>query len=273
LVHGGLLEHDVVAVDGELRLGGGAIWAGADPVALARAAAALGSGPRSIAPERRDGGAATAAADAWALGALIARWVGGPGPDPVAATRRRHPTLAAELEPLLVDDPTRRRYDLVDFVVAARTALMTPYTDEAQGRPRGRRRKRNTTEESTKVGHASDMHVDAEPTEPTEASGAGAIPEPVAEVRSAPIVAVSMRPGGPASRVFQQPTPAAPTPQLQRPLLREVAYGDAGPPQGRLAPPRDVVEAERRQARRPWLIAVVALLIAGVVVAAVLASR
>jgi len=280
IVHGGVLEADVVTVDGELRVGGGGVWACADPAALARV---VGTAP--IAPERRAGARASAASDAWSLGALIARWVGGAGPDPLLATMQRHPKLATELGPMLADDPVRRRHDLIDFVASARAALATPFADDVVAQPRGRRRKNNTTEERTEVGHASGIHRGGEPSEPardaehdaepTERSAppVAATPRAVIDVASAPILAVSMKPGGPGGRPFEQPTPPAPTPQLQRPILRAPTREDEGRSLGRLAPPRAVVEAERRQTRRVWLIVLIALLAVAVGVMAVLVVR
>jgi hypothetical protein len=275
LVHGGVLESDVVVVDGELRLGGGGIWACADSAVLARIGHAA-----ALAPERRDGRPATPATDAWSLGALVARWVAGPGPDPLLATERRHPALAAELGPLMADDPARRRHDLIELVTAVRAALATPYTDEAPVKPRGRRRKKNTTEERTTVGHASGAAGTGAPAPDEDDEPTVRAASPVALVaqnnpeRAVPILAVSMmQHGGPGARRLEQPTPPAPTPQLQRPILRPPTSSDAGQSLGRLAPPRAAVEAQRKRARRPWIFAALAVLVAAVIVLVVLGSR
>lgn len=285
LVHGGVLEADVVAIDGAIRLGGGGVWGCADTIALANAATAW-----PLAPERRAGAPASAAADAFALAALIARWLGGPGPDPVAAVQRHHPALAAAIAPSLASEPTRRRADLAELIGAARTAIVAPRT------PMGRRRrKKATTEEKTEVGHASGHHAsgshaaqrvpdDNDPTgrvprddEPTDRShqppAPPATPQSIPEVASAPILAVSMKPGGPGSRLFAQPTPPAPTPNLPRPNLRASTHGDASQSLGHLAPPRDLVERERRRSRRSWMFAALGVVVVAAIVLAVLAAR
>jgi hypothetical protein len=268
LVHGGVLEHDVVALDGQPRLAGGGIWNCAEPFALASAA---GSG--LLAPERRAGAPATASGDAWALAAVVARWVGGAGPDPFVVVHRRHPGLAAALAPALAETPERRRTDLRELAGAARAALATPFADEiATPAGRGRRRKKRTTEEKTAVGHASGVHVDDEPTDRAQPPAPPATPRKVADVASAPILAVSMKPGGPGDRLAQ-PTPPAPTPNLPRPNLRASTRDDPSQPLGRLAPPRAVVEAQRRRARAPWIFALLGVVVVAAIVLGVLLSR
>jgi hypothetical protein len=99
------------------------------------------------------------------------------------------------------------------------------------------------------------------------------VPTAMDEVKSAPIVAVSMKPFD--ERTYQkqqQPTPPAPTPKLARPIMREPSREDTGKTMGRLAPPRAVVEAERQRSRRMWLAVLFTVLISTVVVLAVLVA-
>jgi hypothetical protein len=260
LVHGGVLAADVVALEGDLRLGGGGVWACADPRAVAEAVNRAGA---PIAPERRRGGPATAAADAWGLAHLVATWAGGVDPDPLVAVAAHHRGLAAALAPVLAADPAARPTDLVGFVAAAGAALVTPFADERRPTPApsGRRRRKKQTAE----GHSS---VD-ETTERTAPPAAPAAPEPVQ------IQAVSMKPGGPGA-ALAVPTPPAPTPQLKRPVIRAASppiHQESSGAMGRLAPPRAVVEAERRTRRKLVVGAGIALAVVVAVLLAVLVGK
>jgi hypothetical protein len=345
LVHGGVLDDDVVVVDGEIRLGGGGVWACADPEVLARRADWV------VPPERRRGAPATAVSDVYAFAALIARWVGGAGP-PELATAPHHPELHAALEPFLVEDQALRATELGALIARARSALALPYLrDRAPAAPvvaaaaqaRGRR-KRVADEDRTRVGHASGRHerdggpeADLERTtkfvrdgdsidtadDPVNATvdAAGAVPAPpprpvippaaatrhahehehdhahapvpvpplaapalvpapalipappipsaLAEIASAPIVALSMKP---AAGIGPPAVIDPPTPQLQRPVIREPRAHAPRQSLGRLAPPRAVVEAARRRTRRTWLWAVVGVLAIAVIVLAILVA-
>jgi hypothetical protein len=224
----------------------------------------------ALPPERRRGGPATAAGDLWSMGLVIARWLGATGDDPLAEARRRHPALAEVIAPLFAEDPTARPTDLSSIAYDAWGALEEPYADEpgAKAVAAGRRTRRKRP---TARGHASvevpsdsgDLTMPRERIEdgPSEVSevihqGHSQIDETRVGVPEGPIRAVSMKPGGP-SPIGDRPTPAPPTPQLARPVIRPATAEPGPPPMGRLAPPRAVAEASRREARRPlvlWII-------------------
>jgi hypothetical protein len=285
LVHGGVLDHDVVVVDGAVRIGGGGIWQAADPAGIAAA-----WDPGLVAPERRDGSPATPSTDGWALAALAVRWIAGPCDDPLIELDRRHPQLAAVIGPMLADDPALRPKDLHAFADAIRGGL------GERGGKRRRKKPRTTEENTSLMMRPPRPPVPAPPpvpppipraTPPTppslamptpqSSSGISPLPSiPAPTIR--PLIMVSMKPPDGRSRLDER-TPPAPTPNITRAVIRATSTHDVpAEPMARLAPPRAVVDELRRQRRRkrrrPWLLLVLFAVVAiGSAVAIAIVAR